>query len=292
MKQLSLAVITLFTTLCLSAAEPPATTETRDSLASEYSPNLTAEQMLFQMQKQMTELQVKIDQIQSTLSPENKAKKEIIPVEEKNTSHFYWGIQFGCFFSNNQYTVSQDVKENLGTRFSFVIKPSVGYNFTPRLNVGCKFIFANCQFAGMDYASFQYLIASSLIGAGAYPYDNMTWNIQPFIRYKLTKLFWEKVNLWAELSAYAGQMIPRDSKTRELQHQNRSTIYGVALRPMITIDLNKNMMFFTSLEFLSWNGSTLVSGESSQTNNSVNFQFIPIYSLISGLFNLGIIRRF
>jgi len=253
---------------------------------------MTSEQMLIQMQKQMADLQVKIDQIQNTLDKRDPAKKEIIPVKEKNSSHFYWGLQFGFMLTNDQYAISKETKENLGTRFSFIVKPSVGYNFTPRLNAGCKFVFADCQFAGLNYSSFQYLIANALIGGGMHPFDYLTWNIQPYVRYKITKLFWEKVNLWGELSAYAGQLIPRDSKTHELQKGSVNTIYGIGLRPMITVDLNKNLMLFSSMEFLSWNGTSQKLDDATGYNNSFSFEFIPIYSLLSGLFNIGILRKF
>jgi len=255
----------------------------------------STEQLLLEMQQQLTQMQMKLDQIQNTIPAPKDPNREIIPAKAKSTSHFYWSIQFGFFVNSSEYTELEtpEAKQSLGTHFSYAIKPSFGYNFTDRISVGCKLVFADCQFSGLQNASsLRYILANALIGGGISLSDYMTWNVSPYFRYRITKLFWERVNLWAELSVYAGQSIPRDSKTHALQAGESSVIYGIGLRPMITCNLNKNLAFFTIMDFLSWNGSYKMSNGTAVQNNSFNFQVIPIYSIITGLFNLGIIKRF
>jgi len=245
-------------------------------------------QMLIQMQKQMTDLQLKIDQIQQSV---NRSSRDIVPDSTKSSSHFYFGIQFAFFLTKDQYAVSSDSKKSLGTQFSFAIRPHVGYVFSPRWNAGLKFVYADCQFSDSTATNFSKILSTAFSG-NAYPFNYITWNVQPYVRFKVTKFIWKKVNLWAELSGYIGQMIPRDGKTRELLTSQRSMVYGVALRPMLTLDLNRNLMLYSSMELLSWNGAKSLSDEYTGFNNNVSFQFIPIQTLLSGLFNIGLIKRF
>lgn len=276
---------------CQEPVVPSVQADTAASAAVVTADSLSTEQLLLQMKQQMTDLQLKIDQIQNAVASP-KQPVEIIPTKEKNNSHFYCGLQFAGFLTSAQYAVSSESKQPLGTRFSFAIKPSVGYVFTPRWNAGIKLVYADCQFSGLTSSTLPYIIANAFIGGGAALCDYVTWNVQPYVRYKISRLFWDRVNFWAELSGYAGQQIPRDAKTRELQTWNTSTVYGVALRPMITCDLNRNLMIFTCFDFISWNGSKRVSNDVAEYNNGLTFQFVPIYSLLSGLFNIGLLRKF
>lgn len=248
--------------------------------------------LLISLNAQIKDLQTSVNKLQAKLDTVYNPNRELIPTGEKNKSHFYWSIRFGLFYTHNSYTNPGGSASNLGSHFSYSIKPAIGYVFSPRLSAGCTFIFSDVNFAGLDKNSFQYMIATAMMGGGMYVGDYLSWSISPYVRYKITKVIWDKLNLWGEFLAYGGQKFPRDEKTHELLPSQRSVEYGVKLRPMLTFDLNKNSMIFTSMEFLSWNGSCLVSSDGKLYNNSVNFQVIPIYSILSGLFSIGIIRRF
>jgi len=249
--------------------------------------NVDTEQLLLQMQKQMAELQLKIDEIKSAVT----RQKDIVPTSNTSGSHFYFGFHFAFFLTKDQYAVSADSKKSLGTRFSFAVRPHVGYVFSPRWNAGLKFVYADCQFSDSTATNFSKMLSTAFSGY-AYSFNYITWNVQPYVRFKVSRFIWNKMNLWAELSGYFGQMIPRDGRTRELLTSQRSMVYGVALRPMLTLDLNKNLMIYSSMEFLSWNGAKSLSDEYTGFNNNVSFQFIPIQTLLSGLFNIGLIKRF
>jgi len=274
-----------------SSASQPDTTVTSLTVMPKDSPSrtdsLTTEQLLIQMQKQMADLQLKIDEIQSAVT----RQKDIVPTSQTSNSHFYFGFHFAFYLTKDQYAVSSDTKQSLGTKFSFAVRPHVGYVFSPRWNAGLKFVYADCQFSDSTATNFSKILSTAFSGY-AYPFNYITWNVQPYVRFKVTKFIWNKVNLWAELSGYVGQMIPRDGQTRELLTSQRSVVYGIALRPMLTLDLNKNLMIYSSMDFLSWNGAKSLSDEVSGFNNNISFQFIPIQTLLSGLFNIGLIRKF
>jgi len=265
-------------------AAPPDTSGTTLNASKD---SVNTEQLLLQMQQQMADLQLKIDEIKSAVT----RQKDIVPTSKKSSSHFYFGFQFAFYLTKDQYSISSDTKQSLGTRFSYAIRPHFGYVFSPRWNAGLKFVYADCQFSDSTATNFTKALSAAFSGY-AYPFNYITWNVQPYVRFKITRFIWNKVNLWAELSGYAGQMIPRDGKTRELLTSKRSVVYGVALRPMLTLDLNKNLMIYSSMEFLSWNGSKSLSDDVTGFNNNLSFQFIPIQTLLSGLFNIGLIRKF
>jgi len=260
--------------------------------ATKPADSLSSDQRLAQMQAQMVELQKSMNQLQQTMNAAT-ATKDILPSsQDKKTSQFYASLQFGMFWSKDDYQFSTDSKEEVGTKFSYTLKPAFGYLFTPKITAGCTVVFADCRFSGLSGSSVQYIIANALVGGGVALSDYLTWYVQPYFRYKITKVFWNKLNLWGEVSVYAGQKIPRSTSTHELLTDKTSTIYGVKLRPMLTLDLNKDRMLFTSMEFLGWNGSCRTDGDSKHFNNAINFQFIPVYSILSGLFNFGLIRKF
>ncbi|GEM_PF-2070944 len=256
--------------------------------------NKNYEQLILEMHQKLDEMQLKLDQMHGKIH--KPKKEEIIASNKKRDSQFYWSIQFGFMLQNTEYLTKgagEEEKEKLGKRFSYAIKPSIGYNFTDRITAGLKFVFADCNFSGMESTtSLQYMIANALIGGGVSLSDYITWRIQPYFRYRITHIIWDRLNLWGELELYIGQNIPRDTETRKLQYSETSTIYGALLRPMISVDINKNLMLFTSLDFISWNDSYLESEGEIYHNSSFNFQIIPIYNILSGLFNIGIQKKF
>lgn len=293
MKRFLLSFISAVVLACLPSTAQDWLGSESDSTSS--TAIKSTSQILAEMQLQLQDMQLKLDSVNGYLAsaPGNGTSKEIIPVEEKNNSRFFWSIQFGFFLKSDEYFEGESSKENLGVKFSYALKPAFGYIFNDRMTAGCKLVFADCQFSGMQTsASIKYIIANALIGGGVSMSDYITWRIQPYYRYRFTKLFWDRVNLWGEVSLYAGQNIPRDLQTRELKTGDISTIYGISLSPMITVDLNRNLMIFTTFDLLSWNGSYKMNGDRALNNNSFNFQFIPIYSILTGLFNIGLIRRF
>jgi len=261
--------------------------------SSAFKPKMTEAEMLVSLQRQMTEIQLQINQIQYSLSDKSKESKALIPIEEqKHKSRFYWSARASFLLTSSQYSDTQGSDKNLGLKVSYAVKPAFGYIFSDRLTVGTTIVFADCRFADLSLNSFQYILANAMIGGGFSLSDYITWSIQPYVRYRFCHIIWKRLNLWGEFSVYAGQKIPRDPKTAQIQSWNSSTIYGAKLRPMLTVDLNKDLMLFTAMELLSWEGSCKVYNKETLVNNNVSFTIIPIYSILSGLFNIGIIKKF
>lgn len=260
--------------------------DTTDSQTKNY------EQLILEMHQKLDEMQLKLDQMHGTI----QKKGSTLDTDKKRETQFYWSIQFGFMLQNTEYITKgagEEEKEKLGKRFSYAIKPSIGYNFTDRITAGLRFVFADCNFSGMESTtSLQYMIANALIGGGVSLSDYITWRIQPYFRYRITKIIWDRLNLWGELEIYIGQNIPRDTETRKLQYSETSTIYGAGLRPMISVDINKNLMLFTRMDFISWNDSYLESNGEIYHNSSFNFHVIPIYNILSAFFNIGIQKKF
>lgn len=223
-------------------------------------------------------------------------------------AQFFFGFQFGGYVDGaNDYFPEIDYNLKGGTSFNVTIKPSVGYYFTPKLCAGVKLCYTDCSYnvndTDVSITNIKYYLDNMLMGNGL-KRNCMNWKVSPYVRYNVLSLGKEKkVKLWAELDGYAGQQMDRDPKTHALRTEETKTIYGIQLHPIISLDITRNRMLFTSLDILSfgWNGTSWKTQVKQtdgtyltciESQNSAQFVLMPLYAL-NGLFvNIGMVKIF
>lgn len=209
--------------------------------------------------------------------------------------HFFIGAKFGIF---NDWT------QGGATNFSYVIRPSFGYYINDRWAVGLKLNLIDSRLKKGEsetvtiFDNINYTIAGLLMGKGL-KNNFLSWEVKEFVRYRATKLFWERLNLWIELNAYQGMRYDRldDGK---LDTVNNKFIYGVSLYPAITLNVTEKWMLYTSFELfsLSYDGArstrwfTTKPTDEKLNQGTFSVQFNPLYAIAKAVVNIGIIKSF
>lgn len=223
-------------------------------------------------------------------------------------AQFFWGIQGGVY--TDGATVSNPQGTTKGaTNFSYVLKPSIGYYFTPRFAMGVKFVWQDSRYmSGENYSNanfIRYVYENALMGAGINR-NAASFKVMPYARYKITHVLTEKLNIWAELNAYYGFGKSRDPQNGYKFEENKvKSTYGVGLHPMISYDLTDKFMVFTTLEVasLGWDGSTTrtaILGTNGDPTGQYQYNregafyglFNPINGIVRAFFNIGVCKRF
>jgi len=147
------------------------------------------------------------------------------------------------------------------------------------------------------FDNLNYTIASLLMGKGLVN-NFMSCQVNEFARYRATKLFWDKLNLWIEVNAYQGMKWGR-LDTGALDGSSRQFIYGAAIYPAITYNITEKWMLYTSFEFLSfaYDGALKpqvdMEGVTSRVNQGTfTFQANPLYAIAKGIVNISIVKSF
>lgn len=210
----------------------------------------------------------------------------------QNTKMF-WGVKGGVFYDAGN-TVSSSSSVNEPSTLSFALKPSIGWYLGKNWQVGFKAEFADSKVYDYDSSkltpvSIRNMISNLTLGNGLGT-NYINWKILPYARCHVTKLFYEKVNLWVELELYAGQQFDRNLSKGGFY--GPSTIYGVVLSPMVTYDLTDKLMITLTPDLIRWDGSSKVTDNSTTFKGSFSAQFNPLYQVLSGIFNIGVISRF
>lgn len=209
--------------------------------------------------------------------------------------HFFIGAKFGIF---------NDWAEAGNMNFSYVLRPTFGYYINDRWAVGLKLKFVDSRLKksaeGGSSVSFfdnlNYSIATLLMGKGL-ANNYMSWQVNEFVRYRATKLFWDKLNLWIEFNAYQGMKWKR-LDTGGLDGSSRQFIYGAALYPAITYNITNKWMLYTSFELLSfaYDGALkpqfTLEGTDRANQGTFTFQANPLYAIAKGIVNISIVKSF
>ena len=214
--------------------------------------------------------------------------------QQKNSSMF-WGLKGGVFYDSGKNVSDGSVSKDPST-ISFTLKPSIGWYLGSDWMIGIKGEFADSKVKGesggsvteMSGTSLRSLISNLTLGNG-FDSNYISWKVLPYARYRVLKLFNDKLNVWAELELYAGQKYARND---DGGYAAPNTIYGVALSPMISYDITDKFMVCLTPDFIRWDGTRDADDAGYSQTGSFSAQFNPLYQILSGLFNIGIIKRF
>lgn len=179
----------------------------------------------------------------------------VAPVEEVPLwkQKLYYGYKFDIYLHHNSRS---DKKEN---GWSISVTPEIGWRLKERVYLGMRF--------GGTYKS-AYISQSYINDVnGSKSTEDMrvsygSWEVTPYMRYRMKTLFDGKVGIWMEAHLYTGMEFPRvtEGKTAgtDFDGLRHSLTYGVQLSPVITYQFNRKSTFqiFFSILSVGYSGST------------------------------------
>ena len=159
----------------------------------------------------------------------------------------YYGYNFDIYYHHDSKV---NKKEN---GWSIALTPEIGWKLKERIYLGLRL-----------GGSFQdsYTTTSYMKDDGtAYSQDirvmHGSWEVAPYVRYRLKTLFNDKVGIWLEAHLYAGMDFPRvkDGMVSGTDYNGlrHSATYGAQLSPVITYQFNKKstfQIFFSIMSFV------------------------------------------
>lgn len=203
----------------------------------------------------------------------------------------YYGYNFDIYYHND---TRNSVKEN---GWSIALEPEVGWKLKERIYLGMR-VGGSYQ---ETYATYD---AEQLDGSTKQ--ENLrirqgSWNVTPYVRYRLKSMFDDKLGIWLEAHLYAGMEFPSvvtgsgDPTGTDYDGLRHSIIYGAQISPVITYRFNRKSTFqiFFSILSLGYSGTTFcyedpVNGKYNEYTNDVIIFSGKLRNLIANQFTPGL----
>lgn len=165
----------------------------------------------------------------------------------------YYGYNFDIYFHHDS---RPNRKEN---GWSIAVYPEIGWKLTERIYLGMRF--------GGSYANSLTTYDVSLSNPDTtYTTDlriqKGSWEVAPYVRYRMKTLFDGKVGIWMEAHLYTGMEFPRVTdgivNGTDYNGLRHSITYGAQLSPVITYRFNRKSTFqiFFSILSIGYSGTT------------------------------------
>ena len=174
--------------------------------------------------------------------------KEEVPVWKQK---LYYGYSFDIYFHHDSRS---ERKEN---GWSIALEPEIGWKLKERLYLGMRF--------GGSYANMATSYNVNLLDT-TYSTDLRvhlgSWQVTPYLRYRLKSAFNDKLGIWLEAPLYTGMEFPTvtsgEVKGTDYEGLRYSVTYGVQVSPVITYRFNRKSTFqvFFSILSLGYSGTT------------------------------------
>lgn len=177
-----------------------------------------------------------------------------VPVKEVPLwkQKLYYGYNFDIYFHHDSRT---DKKEN---GWSIALQPEIGWKLKERVYLGLR---VGGSFADM-YTTYMYVGPDEKKYSEDIRVMHGSWDITPYVRYRLKTLFNDKVGIWLEAHLYTGMDFPRVAdgfiKGTDYDGLKYSLTYGCQISPVITYQFNRKstfQVFFSILSF-GYSGTT------------------------------------
>lgn len=178
---------------------------------------------------------------------------EVAPVKEVPVwkKKLYYGYSFDIYFHHDSRS---ERKEN---GWSIALEPEIGWKLKERLYLGMRF--------GGSYANMATSYNINLLDT-TYSTDlrvhQGSWQVTPYLRYRLKGMFNDKLGIWLEAHLYTGMEFPTvasgEVKGTDYDGLRYSVTYGVQVSPVITYRFNRKSTFqiFFSILSLGYSGTT------------------------------------
>ena len=123
------------------------------------------------------------------------------------------------------------------------------------------------------------------------------WNLTPYFGYRL--LHFEKLDIWAEASAYYGMYHKINGGGSDLDMAtawNTKMVYGIQVMPVIDFALTEKLaiQLHAGIIALGWYGEVLLYDNRSETKTSLDLHKGGFTGLLNSIsdFGIGIVKRF
>ncbi len=176
-------------------------------------------------------------------------KKIEIPVWKQK---LYYGYKFDIYYHQDSRSAT---KEN---GYSISLTPEIGWRVKEKFYVGLRFGGTYQD----TYASYSYEALDGTIQTEGLRIQQGSWEVTPYVRYRLKTLFNDKVGVWLEAHLYAGMDFPRVTdgivKGTDYEGLRHNITYGAQVSPVITYQFNKKSTFqiFFSILSIGYSGTT------------------------------------
>ncbi len=185
-----------------------------------------------------------------TDSVSEKAQVEEKPLWKQK---LYYGYNFDIYWHHDS---KQNTKEN---GWSIALQPEIGWKLKERVYLGLR-VGGSYQDAYTTYSQEEVLTGRT------YTEDirvmRGTWDVTPYVRYRLKSMFNDKLGIWLEAHLYTGMEFPRvtagNISGTDYDGLKYSVTYGCQVSPVITYRFNRKSTFqiFFSIMSLGYSGTT------------------------------------
>jgi len=178
----------------------------------------------------------------------------------------YYGYKFDIYY----HTDSRSNRKENG--WSITLNPEIGWKVNERVQLGMRLggTFANT----ITNYSISFLDTTTTADLRV---QQWSWDVTPYVRYRLKTLFNDKLCIWLEAHLYAGMDYPRvmagDIKGTDYDGLRHSISYGAQVSPLITYQFNKKSTFqiYLSILSLGYSGTTYCYTDPITGNNYNEF---------------------
>lgn len=164
----------------------------------------------------------------------------------------YYGYNFDIYFHHDSRT---DKREN---GWSFALTPELGWRLKENVYMGLRIggtfqdLYTTYSYKGVDGEKYSEDLRVML----------GSWEVTPYVRYRLKTLFNDKIGIWLEAHLYTGMNYPRVKEGSvagtDYDGLRHSLTYGAQVSPVITYQFNSRSSFqiFFSIMSFGYSGTT------------------------------------
>ena len=180
----------------------------------------------------------------------------------------YYGYNFDIYYHHDSRTSR---KEN---GWSVTVEPEIGWRLKERVHLGLR-LGGSYQDTYTTY-SYENLLGQTV--SEDLRVRQGSWNVTPYVRYRMKTLFNEKVGIWLEAHLYGGMDFPSvasgSAAGTDYEGLRYKAVYGVQVSPVITYQFTRKRSFqiFFSILSLGYSGTTyFYEKENVYTNDVIVF---------------------
>ncbi len=190
----------------------------------------------------------------------------------------YYGYNFDIYYHNDTRSLR---KEN---GFSVSLTPEIGWRLKERVYLGLRIggsyqnTVTTYSMSGLNAAGVDTVFSTDLrVHQGS-------WEVTPYVRYRLKTMFDGKVGIWLEGHLYTGMEFPTvdatQAKGTDYEGLRHSITYGFQISPVITYQFNKKSTFqiFFSILSLGYSGTAFRYSDPEEGNYTEYTNDVIIFS--------------
>ncbi len=165
----------------------------------------------------------------------------------------YYGYKFDIYYHTDSRSTHKD------NGLSITLTPEIGWKLSEKMSVGMRFG-GGYQHIYATYTDYD--IWTDTEKTNDLRIQQGSWEVLPYMRYRLKTLFNDKVGIWLEAHLYAGMEFPRvtdgEIKGTDYDGLRHSIIYGAQVCPVITYQFNNRtaLQIYFSILSLGYSGTT------------------------------------